>query len=87
MDHHGITTRVNHAVTTSIMKAPSSPACISCRNFNLDIFGKSLDLAPGATIWVEHSHSKLGKIRHEDIVEVDENALPARINGNNSQCK
>ena len=87
MDDNVFTTRVDYVIATSSMKSAVATARVSCGNFNLDVLGESLDLAPSASGGIKHSHSKLGKIRHKDIVEVDENTLPAWVDGNNSQCK
>src|SRR5262249_25584054 len=57
-------------------EAAPAAAAVGRRDLDLDVARKRLDLGPAAATCVEETEAELGKVGHEDVIEVDEDGLP-----------
>src|SRR5207247_1822016 len=60
-------------------------AAVSGGDFQLEVAREGLDLVPGAAVGIEMTEIELGEIAHEDVVQVDDDAVALLVQGLNLQ--
>src|SRR5262249_36321847 len=77
VEHDGGAARVDDALVAE--EEAAAAAAEGGRDLDLDVLGERLDLVPGAAAAVQRTDAELGEVGHEDVAQVDEDALAAGV--------